>query len=385
MNAESISVALGHIDDDIIKAAEALRSRKKTNIQWKRWTALAACLCLVIGASVAFLQGFPILGAKCGGSPGVLVNGSYYYASDFAFYRFIPESKKREHLMSSFFVSNNGGWKVDEHGLYYIRGNSLFVREHGISTSRKLYTADTEIWIRYLDNEQITIWLRDTNKLSERLQPYVCIDVRTGQMIWERMLTDDEEYALLDSGNVYREFPIGGHILREVDFSSADGFIRELHLDGQPFVTPSENEYIEFRLEYFSSNLLITYRIYSNVQEEDYGEALGDYVYLLITPDGKTRELPSERFIAGTDNYLFYLVDDIDTARTGIQPENLYCFNIETGDASLLLDDVEIYTAVTDGTWFITNVPWSGRSDCWELIYDEIGGLVGLELWAGDI
>ncbi|MDR2572218.1 MAG: hypothetical protein LBD23_18235, partial [Oscillospiraceae bacterium] len=198
MNTENISVALGYIDDDIIEAADIIRNRKKPGIQWKRWTAMAACLCLVISASVVFFQGFPILGAKCGGNPGILVDGSYYYTTDFAFYRFIPESEKREHLMSRFFVSNNGGWKVDKYGIYYVRGNSLYVREHETNASRKLFTADTEIWIRYLDNEHITIWLRDKNNLFDELQLYVCINVRTGEIVWERMLAEDEEYALLD-------------------------------------------------------------------------------------------------------------------------------------------------------------------------------------------
>jgi len=385
MNAETINTAIGCIDDDLIEAADALRGRRKTNTQWKRWTALAACLCLVFGTAIVFFQGFPILGAKCGGSPGVLVDGRYYYATDFGFYRYALETRNREFLMSTFFVSSMSGWKVDEHGLYYVRGRTLYVREHETGNSRRLYTADTSIWIRYLENGQITIWLYDRSRVFDEFHPYVCIDVKTGEVIWERMMTDDEVYALLDSGNVNREYAIGNHIFRVVEESSADGYLRELHLDGQPFITPEENEFIEFWLEFFGGNLLIQHRVYSGEPGGSYNEALSEYMYLLVSPDGEIRELPSEWYITGTDEYLFFLVDDAPSVATGSFPVNLYGLNILTGETTLLLTDADIYTAVTDGTWFITNVPWSGRTDCWKLVYDDLGKLIGLELWVGDI
>jgi len=70
---------------------------------------------------------------------------------------------------------------------------------------------------------------------------------------------------------------------------------------------------------------------------------------------------------------------------TGSFPVNLYSLDIQTGETTLLLAGADIYTAVTDGIWFITNVPWSGRTDCWKLGYDDSGKLTGLELWAADI
>jgi len=278
MNAETINTAIGCIDDDLIEAADALRSRRKTNTQWIKLTAMAACLCLVFGAAMVFFQGFPILGAKCGGSPGVLVDGRYYYATDFGFYRYTLETQNREFLMSTFFVSTRGGWKVDEFGLYYVRGRTLYVREHETGNSQKLHTADTSIWIRYLENGQLTFWLYDRSRLSDELQPYVCIDVKTGEVIWERMMTDNEVFALLDSGNVNREYAIGNHIFRVVEKVSADGYMHELYLEGQPLITPQDNEFIEFWLEFFGSNLLIQHRAYSREPGENYEEALSEYM-----------------------------------------------------------------------------------------------------------
>jgi hypothetical protein len=51
MNAEKISIALGHIDDDIVETVDALRSKKRPG-NLKLWITLAACLCFVIAISI---------------------------------------------------------------------------------------------------------------------------------------------------------------------------------------------------------------------------------------------------------------------------------------------------------------------------------------------
>ena len=48
MKPENISLALNHIDDSFIEAADVLRSREEPSILWKHRTALAACLCLLL-------------------------------------------------------------------------------------------------------------------------------------------------------------------------------------------------------------------------------------------------------------------------------------------------------------------------------------------------
>ena len=57
MTGEQIHDALQFLPDDMIEAADALRQRPKK--RWSHWAALAACLCVLIGA--AFLLFFLFL------------------------------------------------------------------------------------------------------------------------------------------------------------------------------------------------------------------------------------------------------------------------------------------------------------------------------------
>ena len=52
MNKDNIVDSLGRIDDDMIESVEVLR-RKKRHPAWKKWSAMAACFCLLIVAAVA--------------------------------------------------------------------------------------------------------------------------------------------------------------------------------------------------------------------------------------------------------------------------------------------------------------------------------------------
>lgn len=51
MNQDLFFDAMEYIDDDMIEAVDALRTKKKTSVNrtWVRWSSLAACLCMIIG------------------------------------------------------------------------------------------------------------------------------------------------------------------------------------------------------------------------------------------------------------------------------------------------------------------------------------------------
>ena len=54
MKPEQIHDALNSLDDRLIEETDRLRNRKRPS-QWKKWTAMAACLCLVaLGTAAAF-------------------------------------------------------------------------------------------------------------------------------------------------------------------------------------------------------------------------------------------------------------------------------------------------------------------------------------------
>ena len=405
MKAENISMAIGFIDDDIIEATDALRNQKVRRTHWQRWTALAACLCLVIGAATIFLRGFPIIGAKCGGNPGVLVGGSYYYATDFAFYRYIPETQEREYLMSKLFV-RDVGWRADEYGLYYIKGLSLYVREHETGNTLKLYTADeettTHIYFvdgspqRPLANNRIDIALGNTRNSIYPLVRIAQIDNRTGEILWLGEISLEERDALQNSGNIRYEYPVGNNVFRKVPVErTTDGSIfYELQRDGQIFIARPEDENMWIDFMFMGDNLLIKCQTFTNPEtgnarvDSRYAEV--EAVNLLAKPDGNVVVLPFGFYIAGTDNHLIFVgnADTIDTLSSQ-EPPLLYSYDVRIGETELLYDgsDIEISTAeevTTDGSWLFTTVPWSG-TDCWKLVYNTDGKLIGLELWEADI
>ena len=380
MKAENISMALGLVDDDIIEAANAVRGRKPKS-HWMRYTALAACLCLIASVTVIFFRGFSIIGTKGGRGLGQLVSGSYYYRTDFGFYRYT--GGERERLMSTFNV-RDVGWFVDENGLYFIKGRSLYVRENDTGRQRVLYTAESELYFRVdrvsseigVNDSEIGVGLVDRN--SEYETPYRDLDKKTGEVVWQG------NYA--DLKNMPREYPVGDNVFTSVYNSerSEDGGY-DLYLNGESYFTLSDGEYMETQLTYCGKNLLISYHKFvltmgETPHGEDWVYVASDEGYILAKLDGEIISIPDGTYLCGTDDYLFYLgVESPNHPKSQI----LYSYSAKTRETALLYngDDMAVQNAVTDGIWLFTNVP-SGRTDCWKLLYSADGKLTGLELFA---
>jgi hypothetical protein len=384
MKPETISMAIGYIDNELIEAADALRNRKKANNHWKRWAALAACLCLIVGSAITFLRGFPI-GVGNGNFLGVLIDGEYYYTTTFSFYRYTPSTQERERIMSRFNVKDIG-WRVNEHGLYYIKGRSLYVREHETGVSHRLYTANMNTTIGFADGAgaerlksgYINLRIFDSNRRNIYPMRVIQIDAKTGEIIWQGEVSQEEWTAIFYSGNIRFEFPVGGHVYRNIMVGSfTDGYFYKLHRDEQPFITPPEGMFISFEFEYVESSLLIRHRLYAQMQDVNMINRTIDEVYLLATPDGEVIPVPhTGRFLTGTDKLLLFSVFNEHTGVTTI-----HHFDVSSREM-VLLHNTNLYfdTAVTDGAWLFANI-LNGRTDCWKLLYDEAEKLVGLELW----
>ena len=63
--SERLFEAISHLNDEILDPALEPR-RRKTKYHWKRWAALAACLCLVVGV----VRLLPLLGGRSGSDSG---------------------------------------------------------------------------------------------------------------------------------------------------------------------------------------------------------------------------------------------------------------------------------------------------------------------------
>ena len=73
MSTDQLYEAITLIDDDLIDEAGTYTPPKKKMVHWKRWTALAACLVLAVGAGGAFLS---LLGGRADSNGGAGAGGS---------------------------------------------------------------------------------------------------------------------------------------------------------------------------------------------------------------------------------------------------------------------------------------------------------------------
>lgn len=60
MSKDRVVDSLGRIDDDMILGVDALRQKKKRPM-WKKWGAIAACLCMVVAGTIAYQSRVPQL------------------------------------------------------------------------------------------------------------------------------------------------------------------------------------------------------------------------------------------------------------------------------------------------------------------------------------
>ena len=201
MKQEIISDAMGLIDDDIIESTDKIRQKPKhKKVPWKRFVAMAACLCMAVSI-IVFGPYLVPLGGKCSGNLGTLVDGVYYYATDYAIYSYTPEG--REHIRSTFRVSQ---WVVDNYGIYYTSGRAVYVLPHETGKTQKLYQSDRAfgaVPIRDFQDGKITLRLQSEN-VGIDYETLVQIDGKTGEVIWQESMTWDE---MLDFGR--SNYPVG--------------------------------------------------------------------------------------------------------------------------------------------------------------------------------
>ena len=132
MRSEELLDAIGEAKDEYILDA---RSTQKQKTMWIKRLAAAACICLVLSVAINLLVLFDFrFGANCGANPGTIVDGVYYYYEPHKGVMGYVPGGKSELVLSTFWLSE---WDVNEYGIYYWRGLSLYVRDHETGTRRK--------------------------------------------------------------------------------------------------------------------------------------------------------------------------------------------------------------------------------------------------------
>lgn len=372
MKREEISDALGLLPDDMIREAEHVRQNPKKRRRWPKWVALAACLCLVLAGGVHTLYRFDYLLAACGAYPGTIVDGVYYYRVPHSgVWSYTPEGGSQK-LLSTYWIEDT--WQVNEYGIYYWQGLSLYVCDHETGQRQKLYSASRSdcTHIRFSlcqDGNVIFIgYNRDTRVRFELL-----LDGKTGDVLETVMEPTSYDDLAIAYSNAH--VTVGDRELQLVPIGDEDERLFGLTENGES-ILPEGMGVTQYAKHYFGDNVwLIGGRL-----GEGWNGATVPFV--VLRPDGNDEilTLPDKNYCGGTNDYLFYSeYTELDYS--------VRCLEIATGKTWELVRDAEctIYAFTTDGTYLYSSVPWGETQACWKLEYGSDGKPAGLTLISGDI
>ncbi len=365
MKQEDISDAMNLLDDDLIESTEKIRKtvRRSPKRTWVKWAAAAACLCLIGAGAINTLLRFDYFTAGCSAWPGTIVNGTYYYKVPHkGVYGYTP-GEGSEKLLSVYWED---GWLVNEYGLYYVQGRSLFVREAETGNTRRLYRAgltdSTHIGFTLQQDGNIilTVYNKHTQIKSELL-----LDGKTGETL--KTVMDPTGYDDDELSYSKANYQVGDRLLQLV---LVDGEDTCDLLENGKSILPEGVTVSRYSVTYYGDNLWL---------ECSGNEDGTSKVMFVVRPDGHDEliTLPSHYYSAGTDEYLFYQSGN----------HAVWCLEISSGDAWQLSVDTEfeVYEMATDGEYLYTCVPWDDWQACWKLHYDADGRPIGMALVSGNI
>ena len=387
MNGEHLLHCLNHLDDALIWQHSGPARRKPTP-RWKKTLAAAACVCLVLGSTFGIMVKLGYFSAGCGGWPGTIVNGDYYYTVPHSgVWRYTPGGES-EKLLSALWMD---GWLVNENGLYFDRGRSLYRKDLTTGKIQRLYTAS--LWecshIGFSLEEDGTIVLTVYDKRRER-QQQLLVDGLNGDVL--KQLSDWVDYSEIRYGDSdgyqmyeYRWYTCGDDIYELVYTTDRNGDASDdLLLNGESVLPHGWYAVFRPRQDDLNGNLLVD--VYTG-RKEDYWKTQKT---LLIRADGTTALLEYRGYDTATPDgrYLFF-ARSIDAVVQGSELANspIGCCDTETGEVWPLAMDAEtdVYDMTSDGQYLYTSAPWADEQACWRIKQDESGRPAALTLLDADI
>lgn len=364
--------ALGKIDENLIEEASPENKENKNYkyfILGKR-VAVAASVCLLFAGAIDTLGRLDYtFEANCGAFLGEIVDGTYYYYEPHkGIMKYTPE-REPELLLHTYWFGED--WEVNEYGIYYRDGMSVYVCDHETGTRTKLYTSNSventhmrfKLWT---DNKiLVTNYNKDTQIVYE-----VLVDGISGGEIENVM----EKTSYQVANNVY----YGDMHLRVGD--------REIILEPQDekrqvFVAKEngvnilpEGFYVTRHYQDAYKNILLLHKH----NDENYKTVFAIY------PDGTNQviQMPPYGNYSGDDKFLYHaepLEDGIACvdARSG---ENWFLAIEANG-----MEYKEMHNVESNGEYMYTCGPAGGETALWKLVYDDTGKPTGMYLIDNDI
>ena len=381
MNTDIFSQALGEIHEKYIEEAvcyavtaegnQALRKKKRR--RWMKWVVAAACLCLCMVGSVKVLLRFDYFRMGCSAQIGTIVDGAYYYkVSHDGVYRYTQEEGNVK-LLSTFWED---GWLVNEYGLYFDRGRSLYVKEHETGKVRRLYRAGffESSHIGFTLQEDGNIIVTIYNKYKE-IRYELLLDGTTGEVLETVMEPIAYDDIVIPYSSAH--YQVGE---REIELVPAEDEYRfDLQENGESILP--EGILVSRWPQYYGDTLWFECAQY---EESDYWaeyieemkekgssakkQFIGEfYIKFVVRPDGEDRLVmaPKMFFDDSPADYLFYVVKN----------RQIWCMDAATTEAWMVYEGEEnsMYSVATDGEYLYSCVPWDEYQALWQVVRDEEG------------
>jgi len=387
MNGEQLLGYLGYLDDALIQQHSG-PAQKKPVPRWKKALAAAACVCLVLGSSFGVLVKLGYFSAGCGSWPGTIVNGAYYYTVPHSgVWRYTPGGQS-EKMLGALWMD---GWLVNENGLYFSSGRSLYRKDLQTGRTEKLYTApfwhSSHIGFSLEENGSVVLTVYDKHR--DR-QQQLLLEGLTGAVLQQLSGWVDDSLVRYGISNGYRMYEYrwytcGDAVYELVYATDQNGDASgDLLLNGRS-VLP-EGYYVVFRprQDGLNGNLLV----------DVYTGKKGDYwktqKTLLIRADGTTALLEYRSYdIATPDGRYLLFGRTIDAVVQGSAAANspIGCCDTVTGEVWPLMMEAEtdVYAMTGDGVYLYTSAPWAEEQVCWRVEYDPAGRPAALTMVSADI
>ena len=209
MTNEQLSASLSYLGDELLAECGARRQRPKRS--WRTALIKAACIALVLFSGIYVAGRFDYsLGAGCASSPGTIADGRYYYhVRHSGVWCYDPAMGTSERVLSTFWYD---GYAVNGYGIYYLRGETLYVQVHETGERIKLYTAPqdcTRLFFSLLGDGRIDVQLRfnsytiHQDKVPTDTEPNVPSWSYNDTIVWSEYLLDGRTGELLEVRQEY--------------------------------------------------------------------------------------------------------------------------------------------------------------------------------------
>ena len=328
----------GNIDLDMVEAAaptQKIKNKKRNS--WIKWVSIAACFCICLTAfALNTLNRMDYFEESCSSHIGSVTEGGYYYEVQRDGIYSYSKSNGTTKLLSSYWFDN---WSVNEYGIYYNRGTTLYVLPHGSEKSEKLYSSANGSRIDFAIQPNGTIKTSVVGKVDgkfETLQKFF-LDGVTGERIEGNL--NETIYKIGDREIVHLRQNNGSDVLERGTSILPKGMIvgngADAFDDGVMFFINSESNDI--------------------------------WSYFIVLADGSNHivEIAGDPPFSIYETYVIYLKDN-----------TFWCLdarNNESWKLDMTSDEYGVYEFVLDGTTIYSCAPWSEKQTCWKLNTDENG------------